>query len=391
MKRMLSCSCKSKHGRRRNPKCPHLNSLGDVEGDAFFTDEEEDEGLMGIRIRREVLLMIKLLSLNVNGLSSDFKRNWIRSLGKEFSCYFVCLQESHLQSVDHRIINSCWGIRAVDFAFAGSSGRSGGLITFWDPSHFVLESSFHGQNFLVVKGKWRSNNLNCLIVNVYAPNDPPGRAQLWDTLSELVGENPNAGWVFCGDFNEVLSTGLVEPNMGGRRFTWSNAEGTKFSKIDRIFLSAGFLSRWPNPSVIALPRLYSDHNPLFLDTGKIDFGPVPFRFFNSWLIMDDLSAVVNSCWSNSDSENSSQSGIHRLFLKLKSTKMAIKDWRVPVRERNTKLLIDLKTKLNSLDLSEELGDLDPLEREEKEFIVGKIKEMEQADLADVKQRRKLDG
>ena len=82
--------------------------------------------------------------------------------------------------------------------------------------------------------------------------------------------------------------------MGGRRFTWSNVDGTKFSKIDRILLSAGFLSTWPNPAVVALPRLYSDHNPLILDTGRVDFGPVPFRFFNSWLSMDDLSTVATA-------------------------------------------------------------------------------------------------
>ena len=139
--------------------------------------------------------MIKLLSLNANGLSSDLKRSWIRSLGKDLFCNIVCIQESHLQSVDLSTVKSCWGSTAVDFAFAGSIGRSGGLITLWDPNFFESEASFQGQNFLMVKGKWRSNNCICFVVNVYAPNDPSGRVQLWDSLSDIIGENPNAGYV----------------------------------------------------------------------------------------------------------------------------------------------------------------------------------------------------
>ncbi|CAH1426768.1 unnamed protein product [Lactuca virosa] len=83
-------------------------------------------------------------------------------------------------------------------------------------------------------------------------------------------------------FNSFINTcGLVELHLGGRKYTWMNKEGSKFSKLDLYLVSNKFFHWWPNSNTLALPRLHSDHYPVLLDTNSPDFGPLPFRFFSS--------------------------------------------------------------------------------------------------------------
>ncbi|GKA21243.1 hypothetical protein Tco_0701232 [Tanacetum coccineum] len=42
-----------------------------------------------------------------------------------------------------------------------------------------------------------------------------------------------------------------------------------------------------NVRITALDRLWSDHNPILLHIDKTDFGPTPFKLYNSWLLRDD--------------------------------------------------------------------------------------------------------
>ncbi|GJX17525.1 cytochrome P450 [Tanacetum coccineum] len=71
--------------------------------------------------------------------------------------------------------------------------------------------------------------------------------------------------------------------MGGRKFTRMNKFGTKLSKIDCILVCNRFISKWPNEQLMALPRELSDHCPLVQRTHSDNYGPIPFKFFNSWL------------------------------------------------------------------------------------------------------------
>ncbi|CAI9259368.1 unnamed protein product [Lactuca saligna] len=111
--------------------------------------------------------------------------------------------------------------------------------------------------------------------------------------------DPNKIWILCGDFNEVRSKeerkgsmfsvncahafnsfiancGPVDLHLGGRKYTWMNTEGSKFSKMDRFLVSNMFLQFWTNSNTLALPRLYPDHCPIMLNTNSLDFGPLPF-------------------------------------------------------------------------------------------------------------------
>ena len=75
-----------------------------------------------------------------------------------------------------------------------------------------------------------------------------------------------------------------------------------------------------------MQKLYSDHNPIVLDTGTRDFGPVPFKFYNSWLLSDSLRLVVEHSWRVDEHNQENLTDIQILGKKLKRTKEAIKTW-----------------------------------------------------------------
>lgn len=85
--------------------------------------------------------------------------------------------------------------------------------------------------------------------------------------------------------------------MGGRRYTWLGIGGTKLSKLDRFLISSTLLHDWPQLSVVALERTFVDHYPLLLKSSSIDFGPIPFRFFNHWMDECGFDELVKRSWS----------------------------------------------------------------------------------------------
>lgn len=115
------------------------------------------------------------------------------------------------------------------------------------------------------------------------------------------------------------------------------------SKIDRVLVCHGFRDRWPNATLQTLPwESWSDHCPLLLQTMANDFGPLPFRFFNSWLQypgFDDL--VICLCASFSFKGSADK----RLATKLRWLKNGIKSWIGAERAKDKIGLRELEMKL----------------------------------------------
>lgn len=55
---------------------------------------------------------------------------------------------------------------------------------------FKKESEFVRDNFLVVKGKWLADNIECYVVNVYAPQVESEKADLWNAILDFMNTNP---------------------------------------------------------------------------------------------------------------------------------------------------------------------------------------------------------
>ncbi|XP_071688988.1 uncharacterized protein [Rutidosis leptorrhynchoides] len=166
-------------------------------------------------------------------------------------------------------------------------------------------------------------------------------------------------------FNEfIMDAGLDDVCLGGRRFTWMNKAATKMSRIDRMMISANVSNDFEGLSLVALNRGCSDHTPLFFHNAKTNYGPLPFKFFNSWLKTQAFDAMIRD--TVIECSNEVNDSFHA---KLKFIKSKIKNWRILMLE----LKIDdqavchdepvnRRNRWQELDKLQELEDLDSMQK-----------------------------
>ncbi|XP_071698999.1 uncharacterized protein [Rutidosis leptorrhynchoides] len=168
---------------------------------------------------------------------------------------------------------------------------------------------------------------------------------MWLDLAEIMMYD-GAMWVIFGDFNEVRfgterkntdfcgkraklfndfikDNSLIDLPLGGRTYTHINDDGRKFSKLDRYLVSENFIQQWPNINVLVLDKKHTDHCPLILKDGDLDFGPKPIKAFDEWLKHKDSYDVVKNAW-NSKIINNKPDCIFRE--KLKRVKQELRKW-----------------------------------------------------------------
>ena len=125
-----------------------------------------------------------------------------------------------------------------------------------------------------------------------------GDFNLVRSYSEKSSGVVNQHWVNL--FNDWINRfGLIELKCAGRLFTWSNNQSSPvMATLDRVLVSTCWDAMYPASQVMALPRLGSDHTPLFLDIGAL---VVPkekmYRFEKWWLQVDGFKEVVVKAWS----------------------------------------------------------------------------------------------
>lgn len=312
---------------------------------------------------------MKILSINMGGTGSDVKRrSLVRILNKE-RVHFVSIQETKMSATDPFRIKSLWGNFCYDFVDKPAIGRSGGLLSIWDPSSFKKEDSSSFDHFIVVKGIWIASNTKCFMLNVYAPQSESEKATLWTDILAFMVANPGK-YLICGDFNSVrcredrmgtvfsstnasnfndfISSGnLVDIPMGRHKYSRVSKDGLKASKIDWIFLNKDFLNVCPNILMTALDDIISDHRPLLLFQKDLDYGPTPFKLYNSWLLHEDFDQLVTNSWS-SPIHDSPASHFVSLKDKLKGLKFKIKNWRSD--SKNKRGPDDIKADIARIDL-----------------------------------------
>ncbi|XP_022003075.1 uncharacterized protein LOC110900496 [Helianthus annuus] len=288
----------------------------------------------------------------------------------------------------------------------GVSGRSGGLVSIWDPNLFRAQGMSKDRNFLHIWGQLVGSNLIINIINVYAPQRVSDKKVLWSALSEVINSG-NGMWVLLGDFHAVRSreerkksrfnsacakefnefidrSDLIEYNMKGRSFTFMAPNSNKISKIDRILVCKFFFDKWPDACLRALPRIHADHSSVVLIFSKEKFGVKPFGFFNSWLERDDIEEVVENTVNSFDIVADRPDV--RLILKLRFIRDKIKDWRKDLMNKEKEDMVRDKEELDALDRLCEERDLSEEEEWIKEECIENIKEREWWAIMDSKQK-----
>ncbi|PWA75159.1 Aminotransferase-like mobile domain-containing protein [Artemisia annua] len=134
------------------------------------------------------------------------------------------------------------GNELVGVDYFKAVGKSGGLISMWNPRKFLKVSSVVDNNFIVTTGSLIEDGSVINVVNVYAPQKVRDKRLLWDRLKGLI-QGMSGMWVLLGDFNSVRwdderknskfnkraamefnsfidEVCLQEYNMRGNRFTY---------------------------------------------------------------------------------------------------------------------------------------------------------------------------
>ncbi|GKE14797.1 cytochrome P450 [Tanacetum coccineum] len=175
--------------------------------------------------------------------------------------------------------------------------------------------------------------------------------------------------------------------MGGRKFTRMNKFGTKLSKIDRIFVSHHYISIWPNAQLTALPRELSDHCLLILKSHSLDYGPIPFKFFNSWLLNGDFPSIVSESWS--DPHNTTLHPSIFLKCRLQHLKTSIKTWRSNLGSKKETMILELKDKISFLDLKAKYEGLSTADIEHRLSLMKQLEDLDYLVRLDLLQKAKI--
>ncbi|KAL7208341.1 hypothetical protein ACSBR1_030152 [Camellia fascicularis] len=269
-------------------------------------------------------------------------------------------------------------------------GRAGGLLCVWNPRVFKLRSCCSSKSFIFLSGTILPS-VECVLMNVYAPNDVAKRGRLWEAIIRLKLDFTYR-WILGGDFNEIKSIGerkgclrrdrgmrdfnsfiqsmeVTDLVMLGRRFTWCNAvDGDKWSRIDLFLISPEWLQvfklkQW------GLPRSVSNHCPIILMEDAKDWGPRLFRFINAWTLHSQFLSVVKHSW-----EEAAVTGwaSYVIYSKLKALRIALKTWNLEVFGNVKHKLKEAEEELHSLDLCAEYRDLDDSEKSRRQALKGEV-------------------
>uniref|UniRef100_A0A2N9F693 Uncharacterized protein n=1 Tax=Fagus sylvatica TaxID=28930 RepID=A0A2N9F693_FAGSY len=113
-----------------------MKVLGKVSGTSFEGNEEEVIAfLQKIKARRPVL--------GASGMNDKDKRLRMRNIIRMWKTSFICLQETKMGEINHRLIKSLWGCPHIDWVSLSSNGASGGILLMRDKQgspNYVMES-----------------------------------------------------------------------------------------------------------------------------------------------------------------------------------------------------------------------------------------------------------
>ncbi|KAK8623630.1 hypothetical protein V6N13_064997 [Hibiscus sabdariffa] len=150
------------------------------------------------------------------------------------------------------------------------------------------------------------------------------------------------------EFNNFIDAcNLEEIPVLGRKFTWIGSGG-KRSKIDRFLAEVSWLEKKEDTVVKSLPRSLSDHIPILLYNGRIDWGPRPFKMINAWVGREDCLQLIKEVFDSS--------GDKSFLVKLKKVKTSLKAWHGAREDLNDKV-IRLEKRINEIELREHYGEL----------------------------------
>ncbi|XP_057452046.1 uncharacterized protein LOC130743838 [Lotus japonicus] len=208
-----------------------------------------------------------------------------------------------------------------DFFVVEVEGFSGGIWVMWQKNWGSVEIISSHRQFIHTRITPKGNLPSLLVTFVYGSPNYSIREILWREL-RCLASTMQTPWMVLGDFNAYLSSSdklgggpantvamnkfrsclddcsLSEFGFKGPPFTWEG-RGIK-ERIDWVLGNDSCFTSFPEASVLHLPRLKSDHNPLLLQLRAPASCNTqrPFRFLAAWLTHEDFPRLVSETWQN---------------------------------------------------------------------------------------------
>ncbi|XP_071728684.1 uncharacterized protein [Rutidosis leptorrhynchoides] len=329
---------------------------------------------------------MKFLSLNIRGFgigSPDDKVGWVKKLIKKEKPDFVAFQETRLNLVEDKWVQSIWGSPNCDFIQKSRDGMAGGQLLLWDTSSFEAVDIIRANvdRVIGVNGIWKENGSIVNVINIHGPHEDQKKVELWDALSNLLNQ-ADEPFIMGGDFNEerdelerfncefieykarrfndfIDGNRLIDIPLSGRNFTRVCDEGIKYSKLDRFLMNEKFFNMWKDPTALVMDRYLSDHCPIMFKDEERNFGPKPFKFFDAWLEEDGIEQVILDAWTTPIQNINRKDCVFRN--KLKCVKNALQDWSKSYNSLDGDIEV-LKDAVTNLELKAETCNLSDSEK-----------------------------
>ncbi|KAL6535724.1 hypothetical protein OROHE_012568 [Orobanche hederae] len=262
---------------------------------------------------------------DVNGITiardDDFRRNF-RDLVRTHHPDIVYVLETRVGSNVAESIASNLGF--TNHKLAPTDGMDGGIWMLWNEDNLdvdFVEVEDQGIHAVIS----RHQHEPWLISGIYAKPRKVDKLRIFSQMRRLSAAN-NLPWLATGDFNEICfpheksggrvanlarclnfqnwihDWGLIDLGFQGPSFTWSNKRegwGLIEERIDRALGNEAWCGRFPHNSVQHLPRTYSDHHPILINTIGNDAAPntKPFRFENIWFNHKECKPLIQNIWA----------------------------------------------------------------------------------------------
>nr|GEY97917.1 RNA-directed DNA polymerase, eukaryota [Tanacetum cinerariifolium] len=318
-----------------------------------------------IRLIDELVNVRQTMGYDMTGcLAQKAKKDWVRELCIYNKVNFLSLQEIKMDKMDMWCIKRCWGNYSFDFVYSESVGKSGGILSVWDPNMFRKDSATIFDYFNIVRGVWLPSGTCLLVILVYAPQELSEKKMLWDDLSDVI-KNWDGEVISMGDFKEVRDTS----ERFGSIFNKSGAEA-----FNSFIVNSGLVETIGQ-----------------LSCAKVIMITVQFllNFFHFWFDIDGFHKLVGDSRNEATVSMSAQNPYSKFMLKLKYLKETIRKW-------NSSYKVNLKSRKNVLKM--ELNDIDAIidkgegiddHEQRRQEVIKSFQDMEKIANLEVVQKAKI--
>ncbi|KAL5715982.1 hypothetical protein ACHQM5_017730 [Ranunculus cassubicifolius] len=331
-------------------------------------------------------MIFNALSWNMRGSRSKEKARSLRRQVRKHRPWVVALQETKREEMVDGFKKFLWGNKPCKWVEVPSIGRSGGILTLYDPDILEAEETLVGAYSLSIVFRVKKTNFKWVFTNIYAPVDYNEKPDFWGELS-AIGVLWKLPWLVGGDFNSTRSRceksgrrsghndsrrfndfvdeyKMIEFQEEGPKFTYSNHQTPPaLSRIDRFMANLEWLAEFRDHSERKMGYYKSDHRMLLLSQSVRLKGPKPFRFEPHWFESKELFKKIEKWWEEERVEGNPGFVISK---KLKAIKGKIKSWVKDEYGKFEDRISKEEKTLQELDLKEEEdSSLDEVDRERR--------------------------